>query len=119
MESRFPLTADTQPELLAQHFAEAGAAEKAASLLASGRAGDCTERFANLETISHLGKGLELLKTVEESAARDARELELLGPLGTAYIAARGYASPEVLPIFDLERARWRAGLGEPRRPLR
>ena len=46
-------------------------------------------RFANVEAISHLKRGLEMLHTLDESAARDARELELLGPLGTAYIAAR------------------------------
>src|SRR5262249_1195786 len=34
------------------------------------------------------------------SAERDARELELLAPLGTAYIAWRGYAAPEVGPVF-------------------
>ena len=29
-----------------------------------------------------------------------ARELELLGPLGVAYVAVRGYAAPEVEPVF-------------------
>ena len=31
--------------------------------------------------------------------------MELLGPLGTAYIASRGYAAPEVGPIFHRARA--------------
>ncbi len=107
MESEFPATAEAQPELLAQHFTEAGAMEKAAGYwLRAGRRSH--ERFANVEAISHLTKGLDVLKSLDESPARDARELELLGPLGTSYIAARGYASPEVGPIFD--RARTLAG---------
>ena len=46
------------------------------------------ERCANVEAISHLSSGLELLRKLDESAARDAQELELLGLLGTACIAA-------------------------------
>jgi predicted ATPase len=84
-------------------FHEAGLVEKAVEFwLRAGRRSQ--ERFANVEAISHLGRGLELLRTLDESAANDARELELLGPLGTAYIAARGYAAPEVGPIFQRAR---------------
>ncbi len=112
MEARFPELADNQPELLALHFTEAGLMEKALGYWL--RAGQRSiARFANVEAISHLRRGLEMLQTLDESAARDARELELLGPLGTAYIATRGYAAPEVGPIFD--RARSLAGRsGEP-----
>jgi tetratricopeptide (TPR) repeat protein len=103
MEARFPQSAETQPELLAQHFTAAGVLEKAVGYwLRAGRRSH--ERFANVEAISHLSKGLELLRELDESPARDARELELLGPLGTAYIAARGYAAPEVGPIFHRAR---------------
>ena len=41
-----------------------------------------------------------MLQTLDESPERDARELELLTPLGTAYIASHGYAAPEVGPVF-------------------
>ena len=100
METRFPQSAAIQPELLAQHFTEAGHIEKAVGYwLAAGRRSQ--DRFANVEAISHLTKGLELLGKLDESPTRDARELELLGPLGTAYIAARGYAAPEVEPVFQ------------------
>jgi tetratricopeptide (TPR) repeat protein len=36
---------------------------------------------------------------------RDQLELRVLGPLGTAYIASRGYAAPEVGPVFQRARA--------------
>src|SRR6516165_3770266 len=99
IEARFPHLVETEPERLAEHFSEAGIIEKAVGycLKAGLRARD---RFAHIETISHLTKGLELLESLEPSPERDARELELLGPLGTAYIASRGYAAPEVGPVF-------------------
>jgi serine phosphatase RsbU (regulator of sigma subunit) len=104
MEARFPKSAVTQPELLAQHFTEARLTEKAVGYwLEAGRRSH--DRFANVEAISHLTRGLDLLRELDESSARDVRELELLGPLGTAYIAARGYAAPEVGPIFHRARA--------------
>jgi predicted ATPase len=99
LETRFAQTAATQPELLAYHFTEAGLTEKAVGywLKAGMRS---RERSAEIEAISHLTRGLALLETLGEFLGRDARELELLGPLGTAYIAARGYAAPEVGPVL-------------------
>jgi serine/threonine protein kinase/tetratricopeptide (TPR) repeat protein len=99
LEAQFPQTVETRPELLAHHFTEAGLAEKAVEywLKAGLRS---RERSAEVEAIGHLTTGLELLKTLDESPERDARELELLNPLGTAYITASGYAAPEVGPVF-------------------
>jgi serine phosphatase RsbU (regulator of sigma subunit) len=103
IEAGFPHIVETKPELLAQHFTEAQLAEKAVAYwLQAGRRSH--ERFANVEAISHLTKGLELLHTLEESPARDSREVELLGPLGTACIAAHGYAAPQVGPVFHRAR---------------
>ena len=103
MEAHFPEAAERQPELLAQHFTDAGLIEKGVEywLKAALRS---RERFANIEAIAHLTKGLALLERLAPSPERDARELEFLGPLGTAYIAARGYAAPEVGPVFDRAR---------------
>jgi predicted ATPase/energy-coupling factor transporter ATP-binding protein EcfA2 len=104
IEARFTHLAEMQPELLAEHFTEAGIIEKAIAycLKAGLRSRD---RFAHVESIGHLTKGLKLLEKLEASPERDSRELELLGPLGTAYIASRGYAAPEVGPVFDRARA--------------
>ncbi len=99
MESRFPHLAETQPGLLAEHFTEAGVIEKAVEycLKAGLRSRD---RCAHVEAAGHLTKGLKLLESLKASPERDLRELELLGPLGTAYIASRGYAAPEVGPVY-------------------
>jgi predicted ATPase len=99
LEAQFPQAAQTQPEFLAHHFTEAGLTEKAIGYwLQAGL--KSRERFANVEAIGHLVKGLELLATLAESPERDAQELQFLNPLGTAYIASRGYTVPEVGPIF-------------------
>jgi serine/threonine protein kinase/predicted ATPase len=99
LEARFPQTVETQPELLAHHCTEAGLSEKAIDywLKAGLRS---RQRSAEIEAISHLTRGLALVQTLAESAERDAQEMELLSPLGTAYIASRGYAAPEVGPVF-------------------
>lgn len=99
LETRFAKSVETQPELLAEHFTKAGFIHKAIGycLQAGLRSRD---RFANVEAVSHLHQGLKLLETLDASPERDARELQLLAPLGTAYIAWRGYAAPEVGPIF-------------------
>ncbi len=99
LESQFPQTAETQPELLGHHFTEAGLTEKAIGYwLKAGQRS--RERSAFCEAISHLTRGLALLATLEETRERDNRELQLLTTLGPTYIAARGYAAPEVGPVL-------------------
>jgi predicted ATPase len=103
LESRFPETAQTLPELLAHHFTEAGLLEEGIGYwLKAGLR--CLERSANVEAIGHLTKGLAYVRALPECPERDAQELQMLNPLGTAYIAARGYAAPEVGPIFSRAR---------------
>jgi class 3 adenylate cyclase/predicted ATPase len=99
LERQFSETAASQPELLAQHYTEACLVEPAINywLKAGLRS---RERVAELEAIDHLSKGLALLETVEESPGRDGLELQFLGPLGIATIAARGYGAPDVGPVF-------------------
>jgi serine/threonine protein kinase/predicted ATPase len=99
LELRFPQTVKTQPELLAHHFTEAGLPEQAVGywLKAGVRS---RERGADREAIGHLTRGLDLLEPLGETRAHDALRLNYLTALGPAYIAARGYAAPEVGPIL-------------------
>jgi predicted ATPase len=115
LEAQFPQTVETRPELLAHHFTEAGLTEQAISywLRAGVRS---RERSANVEAIGHLSTGLALLGKLEESPDRDAQELHFLNALGTAYIASRGYAAPEVAPVFHRARALCERGGEPPRR---
>jgi serine/threonine protein kinase/tetratricopeptide (TPR) repeat protein len=103
LETQFPQIVQTQPELLAHHFTEAGAAAKAIGYwLAAGLRS--RERSAEIEAIGHLTQGLALLETLEVSTERDIGELDLLSPLGVAYVAVRGYAAPDVGPVFQRAR---------------
>lgn len=113
LESQFPQTAKAQPELLGHHFTEAGLTENAIDYwLKAGQRS--RERSAFSEAIAHLTKGLDLLKTLEESRTRDNCELQFLTTLAPAYIAARGYAAPEVGPILVRARELCQR-IGEPR----
>jgi class 3 adenylate cyclase/tetratricopeptide (TPR) repeat protein len=104
LEEKFPQTVETRPELLAHHFTEAGLAEKGVSYwLKAGLRSQ--ERSANAEAIGHLTKGLGLVGTFAESSGREIQELQFLSPLGNAYIASRGFAAPEVAPVFGRARA--------------
>ena len=99
LEAGVAQTVEAPPELIAHHFTEAALPERAIRYwLEAGLRS--RERSAEVEAIGHLNRGLGLLATLPESAERDGKELELLTPLGTAYIASRGYAAPEVGPVF-------------------
>ena len=54
------------------------------------------ERSANLEAISHLTRGLELLKTLPDTPERAQQELDAADRPGPALMATKGYAAPEV-----------------------
>ncbi len=91
----FPETKETQPELLAHHYTEAGLIAQAFPYWQ--RAGDrAVQRSANVEAISYLTQGLELLKTLPDTPERAQHELTLQITLGTAFIATKGYSASEV-----------------------
>jgi len=103
LETRFPTLVETQPELLAQHYTEAGLIEQAIPYWQ--QAGQkAVERSANVEAISHLSKGLELLKTLPDTPERMQRELDLQTYLGPVLIATKGYAAPEVEQTYTRAR---------------
>jgi serine/threonine protein kinase/predicted ATPase len=99
LEEQFPQTGETQPELLAHHWTEAGLAEPAIGywLKAGLRS---REKAADREAIGQLNRALALLETVEETREHDEQKLKTLTTLAPAYIAARGYAAPEVGPLL-------------------
>jgi class 3 adenylate cyclase/predicted ATPase len=94
LEERFPALADSEPELLAEHYTEAGLAEPAVDYrLKAGK--KALARSAMLEAVSQLTKGLETLKGLPESHESQRREFQLQLALGQASIAARGFAAEE------------------------
>jgi tetratricopeptide (TPR) repeat protein len=95
LAERFPETAETQAELLAHHYTEAGLSTQAVAYWQ--RAGRrALERSAHAEAISHLTTGLELLKALPVTTERSQHELILQTTLGRALMATKGYAAPDV-----------------------
>jgi predicted ATPase len=95
LEERFAELVDTQPELLAQHYTEAG--QSARAIVYWQWAGErALQRSANLEAISHLRRGLEGLTTLPHCPERLQHELDLQITLGQALTVTKGYAAPEV-----------------------
>jgi class 3 adenylate cyclase/predicted ATPase len=101
---RFPETAETKPELLAHHYTEAGLHEQAIPYWQ--QAGQqALQRSANLEAVQHLATGLALLATLPETPARAQQELDVQLSLGSALLATKGGAAPEVGQVYDRARA--------------
>jgi predicted ATPase len=104
LETRFPGLCETQPELLAQHYTEAGVMAQA--IPHWQRAGQrAIQRSAHLEAVSHLSKGLEVLKTLPESPERAQHELTLQLALGVPLMVTKGHAAPEVEHAYARARA--------------
>jgi len=102
LEKSFADTMETQPELLAHHYTEAGLNEQAVGYWhqAGKRA---TQRSAHVEAINHLTKGLEVLMTLPDNLERARQELDVQTTLGPVLMAVKGQSSP------DTERAYARA----------
>ena len=99
LKARFPETAETQPELLAHHYMEAGLSAQAVGYWQ--RAGHrAIERSANVEAISHLTRGLEVLTTLRETPERLQQELALHLALGVPLIATKGLGAPDVERVY-------------------
>jgi TOMM system kinase/cyclase fusion protein len=92
---QFPDLVETQPELLAHHYTEAGLSVQA--LPYWQRAGErAIQRSANVEAITQLTKGIELLKTLPDTPERTQQEILLQVTLGVPLSATRGWAAPEL-----------------------
>ncbi len=99
LAARFPDVAETQPELLAHHWAGAAAADFA--IIAYHRAGQrAFERSAYSEASSHLRRALELLDGVADAVPREGYELQLLVALGPVLVGTKGYSNPEVEAVY-------------------
>ena len=94
LEAR-PETVETQPELLAHHYTEAGLAAPAVGYWQ--RAGERSKaRSAYVEAVAHLTKGLEVLQTLPDTPERTQHELDMQVALGQALQVTQGHSALEV-----------------------
>jgi class 3 adenylate cyclase/ABC-type transport system involved in cytochrome c biogenesis ATPase subunit len=92
IERSFMHLVETEPETLAYHLTEAGLLEKAASSwLRAGKI--AVARFANIEAIAHLRRGIEAVGGFPDGAAKDRLELDLQFALAPCLIATQGSLS--------------------------
>jgi len=103
---------DSQPELFAQHYGEAGLVEK--SVAYWGKAGRrSAARSAMAEAAAQFGKGLDQLALLPDTPERQRHELEILGALGAALTAIKGHGAPETGQVYARARELWER-LGSP-----
>ena len=94
LESQFAEIAESLPEVLARHYAEAGNVEKAAVLW--GKAGQrSAQRSALVEAAEQLQRALNLIKSLPGTPALRREEIKLQVELITPLLHVRGYAAPE------------------------
>jgi class 3 adenylate cyclase len=94
IERHYPETASSQPQLLAQHYAEAGLAEHSArAWLAAGRL--AASRSASHEAVMQFARGIDVLQSMEAGAERDRLELDLHVGRGSACALAYGTSAVE------------------------
>ncbi len=89
MESEFPAIVETQPEVLAHHYTEAGLTAQAVPYWHAA-AEHALVRHANREAANHAQRGLELLATQADTPQRAERELALQRVLGPALAFVTG-----------------------------
>jgi len=103
LEDQFSDLVQAQPELLARHLTEAGLSERAIDYwLKAGQL--AAARSAHVEAVSHLTRGLTLVRELASGTNCDRWELQLQCVLAPALNATKGYAAIETVDAY--ERAR-------------
>ena len=88
LAERFPERVQSEPEVIARHYDQAGLASQA--ITHHQRAGErATQRSANEEAIAHLRRALDLIATLPETRERHQLELGLQMKIGLPLAALR------------------------------
>ena len=117
LETDFPETMESQPELFAQHYSQAGLVEEFVAYWAkAGRRS--AARSAMAEAAAQFHKGLDQLALLPGTPERQRQELELRSALGAVVTFTKGYAAPETGDTYARARELWEQ-LGSPLEFLR
>jgi predicted ATPase len=103
---------DTEPELFAQHYEEAGLVEESVACWRKAGRRSAT-RSALVEAAAQFQKGLDQLALLPRSPERQRQELELRSALGVVLKDVKGYAAPETGQAYARARELWEQ-LGSP-----
>ena len=103
---------ESQPELFARHYAEAGLVGK--SVVYWGKAGRrSAARSAMAEAAAQLQKGLDQLALLPDTPERRRHELELRSSQGAVFVSVKGQAAPETGQAYARAHELWEQ-LGSP-----
>jgi class 3 adenylate cyclase/predicted ATPase len=112
LEANSPELMDSQPELFARHYTEAGLVER--SVFYWSKAGQrSATRSAMAEAAAQFQRGLDQLALLPDNPERQRQELEFLSALGAALIVVKGNAAPETGYAYSRARELWER-LGSP-----
>src|SRR6266851_2747568 len=91
---------DSQPELFAQHYAEAGLVEKCVAYW--GKAGHrSAARSAMAEAAAQFHKGLDQRALLPDTPERQRQELEFRGALGAVLVATPRRRRGRPMPVHE------------------
>jgi tetratricopeptide (TPR) repeat protein len=103
LEHQFEETVQSQPELLAHHYTEAGQPLQAIPIwLKAGQ--QASQKNATAEAIAHLEKGIDLLPHVKKEEDRNNLELDFRLTLGGTFVVSHGFPHPKVKETFNRAR---------------
>jgi hypothetical protein len=106
LEAHSPEIIENQPELLAQHYAEACFVEKSVAFW--GKAGRrSAARSAMAEAATQFQKGLDQLTLLPDSAQRQRQELEFCSALAAVLHIVKGHAALETGQAYARARTLW------------
>jgi predicted ATPase len=106
LETHSPELMDTQPELFARHYEEAGLVEK--SIAYWGKAGHSSAASSAMaEAAAQFQRALDQLALLPDTPERQRQELELRTALGAALRFVKGQGAPEVGHAFARARELW------------
>jgi class 3 adenylate cyclase/predicted ATPase len=91
----FPEVAQTQPEIVAYHYTQAGSYKEALHYwYEAGK--QSAARSAHNEAVSHLTQGLKLIPNIDDPMARSKSELLLQTSLGNSLRTIKGWSTDSV-----------------------
>ncbi|QIO32029.1 adenylate/guanylate cyclase domain-containing protein [Bradyrhizobium sp. 1(2017)] len=103
LRERFPVIAETEPEVLAHHFTEAGLSEVALEWWR--KAGQqALKRSAYSEAVAHLGKAIATVDELPDDPRRMTSRLHLQISYGRALRGSRGHSAPETIAAWTRAR---------------
>ena len=103
LRDKFPIIAETEPEILAYHFTEAGL--NAVALEWWRRAGQhALKRSAYSEAIAHLSKAVALADELPDEPGRTMNRLHLQTAYGRALRGSLGHSAPETVAAWTRAR---------------